>query len=191
MAIEIPKLSYPPSALAPYLSSDSVHIHLALHQDSARSLNSLLESTQTPVGSLEKLVRSSQGRMFELAAEVANQSLYWANLSAPSNQRPPTDLAALISKNYQDLAQFQRAFECAAMTLIQPGWVWLVQRPGGQLGIITTYLNNTPLTGDDRPLLVCDLWEHAYYMDYQHERGRYLQGFWQIVNWEVVAGRLR
>ncbi len=197
MPIELPPLPFPASALQPQLSAQQVELHHGLHQRAcvdavnARIAGTEWEGTEEQPADLARIVRESQGSLFELASQAWNQAFYWHCLRSRSGGTEPLGtLAERIRRQFGDVARLGQAFCEAGRALFGAGWVWLVALPDGRLAIQTTHNAGSPLTGDAIPLLACSVWEHAYYFDYQNDRGRYLDAFWQRVNWEFVENQL-
>lgn len=191
MPIELPALPYSRAALEPFLSSATLDLHHDHHERGyIDRVNAGIEGTEFAELSLEDIVRRAQGRLFEDAAQAWNHAFYWQGLRSRGGGDPGGDLAELIAQSFGNAARLREEFNRQAMATFGSGWTWLVQRPDGSLGVVVTRNAATPLTGSDRPLLTCDLWEHAYYLDHQNERARYLEGFWKHVNWDFVARNL-
>lgn len=192
MPIELPALPYPHAALEPHLSAKTVELH---HHEHHRAyldqLNTQIQGTPFAELSLEQIIARAQGSLFEQAALVWSHNLYWQCLRPRGGGEPGGKLATLIAQGFGDFAHFRQAFNRAALALFGSGWVWLVQRPDGSLALVSTPNASTPLAGRDTPLLACDLWEHAYYLDHYNDRSQYLEAFWKLVNWDFVANRLR
>ncbi|WP_024869848.1 superoxide dismutase [Pseudoxanthomonas suwonensis] len=191
MPIELPDLPFAPAALEPHLSADTLQAHLACHRACVEELQQRLAGSGLDGLELEDLVRRGRGRLAGLAAEAWNHGFFWACLSPRGGGDPSGRLADLVSRQYGDAARFREEFNRVALGLSGPGWTWLVQRPDGSLGIVATRGASTPLTGTDTPLLACDLWEHAYWLDRQDEKAAYLDAFWKVVDWPAAATRLR
>ncbi len=128
--------------------------------------------------------------MFNNAAQVWNHSFYWQWLSPNGGGEPTGKLADAINAAFGSFAQFKEQFTNTALTTFGSGWAWLVQRADGSLGLVSTSNAATPLTGTDRALLTCDVWEHAYYVDYRNARAKYVEAFWNLVNWDHVAAQM-
>lgn len=141
--------------------------------------------------SLEDIVRKSSGGIFNNAAQVWNHTFYWHSLSPNGGGEPTGRLAEAIAKSFGSFAAFKDEFTKVALGTFGSGWAWLVERPDGSLGIVSTSNAATPLTGPDRPLLTCDVWEHAYYVDYRNARAKYVEAFWSLVNWDFATSQLR
>jgi superoxide dismutase, Fe-Mn family len=192
MAIELPALPWPRAALEPHISAATLDLHHGVHHQAyVEAANRLLDGSGLEELKLEDIVRRARGRLFEQAAQAWNHGFYWACLSPRGGGEPGGRLAELLARQYGDYARFREEFSRMALGLFGSGWVWLVQRPDGSPGIVATRGAATPLTGADVPLLACDVWEHAYYLDRQNSRADYLEAFWKVVDWEAVAGRLR
>lgn len=192
MAIELPPLPYARDALEPHISAETIDFHYGKHhQTYVTNLNNQIKGTELEDASLETIVRKSQGGMFNNAAQVWNHNFYWLCLSPNGGGAPSGKLAEAIDKAFGSFDAFKEEFTKLSIGTFGSGWGWLVQRPDGALGLVSTSNAGTPITGDDTPLLTCDVWEHAYYIDYRNARPKYLEHFWNLVNWEFVASRLK
>ena len=192
MPVELPDLPYPRDALQPHLTAATLDLHHGRHQRAyVDAVNARIAGTELEDLPLEDIVRNSQGSLFEAAAQAWNHAFYWQCLHPRAGCEPHGALAEHIARQFGDTQKLREEFNRAASALPGSGWAWLVQHPDGRLAIVTTRNANTPLTGDGTPLLACDLWEHAYYTDFQNDRGRYLQSFWKLVNWDFVGTQLR
>ena len=192
MAIELPALPYDRTALEPHISGETIDFHYGKHHKTyVDNLNKLIEGTEFADASLEEIVRKSQGGMFNNAAQVWNHTFYWNCLKPNGGGEPTGKLAELINKTFGDFAKFKEEITKTAIGTYGSGWGWLVQRPDGSLALVSTSNAATPLTGEDKPLLTIDVWEHAYYIDYRNARPKYVESFWALVNWDFVAGNLR
>jgi len=192
MPIELPPLPYDRSALQPHLSADTLdHHHGKHHRGYVDRLNELIAGTEFEDLPLEDIVRRAQGGMFNQAAQVWNHNFYWQCLRPRGGGEPGGRLAEKISQAFGDAAHLRSEFNRIAMATFGSGWTWLVQRGDGGLAVVTTSNASTPLTGEDVPLLTCDVWEHAYYIDYRNARAQYLDAFWKLVNWDFAAAQLR
>ena len=191
MAFELPPLPYDRSALEPHISAETIDFHYGKHhQTYVTNLNKLVEGTEFASMDLETVVRKSQGGMFNNAAQVWNHTFYWNCLKPDGGGEPGGRLGEAITKAFGSFAAFKEQFTATAIGTFGSGWAWLVQRPDGSLALVSTPNAATPLTGSDTPLLTCDVWEHAYYIDYRNARPKYVEAFWNLVNWEFVAGRM-
>ena len=141
---------------------------------------------------LEKIITTAgAGAIFNNAAQHWNHSFYWKSMKPGNGSKPSGKLATAITQAFGGVDQFKKAFNDAADNLFGSGWAWLVQKPDGSLAVDKTPGAENPLTRNERPLLTCDVWEHAYYIDYRNARPDYVEAFWNIINWEFVAGNLK
>ncbi|HYG06925.1 MAG TPA: Fe-Mn family superoxide dismutase [Stenotrophomonas sp.] len=192
MPIELSPLPYDRAALAPHLSAETLDFHHGKHQRAyVERLNELIAGTEFADLTLEDIVRRAQGSVFNQAAQVWNHEFYWQCLRPRGGAEPGGTLGEKIAQAFGDFAHFRDEFNRRALATFGSGWTWLVQRSDGGLAVVSTSNASTPLTGEDTPLLACDLWEHAYYIDYRNGRAQYLEAFWKLVNWDFVASRLR
>ncbi|MBW7930459.1 MAG: superoxide dismutase [Fe] [Gammaproteobacteria bacterium] len=192
MAIELPPLPYAKNALEPHISAETLEFHYGKHHQAyVTNLNKAIEGTELANAALEDIVKKSSGGVFNNAAQVWNHSFYWKSLSPNGGGAPTGKLAAAIDKAFGSCDKFKEEFSKAAAGNFGSGWTWLVQHPDGSLGIVNTSNAATPITGSDHPLLTVDVWEHAYYIDYRNARPKYLEAYWNLVNWEFAAANLR
>ena len=192
MAIELPALPYDRTALEPHLSGETIDFHYGKHHQAyVDNLNNMIEGTEFADQPLEDIIRKAQGAMFNNAAQVWNHTFYWNCLSPNGGGEPGGKLADAIGKAFGDFAKFKDEFSKVSVGTFGSGWGWLVQRPDGSLALVSTSNAGTPLTGDDTPLLTCDVWEHAYYIDYRNARPKYVESFWNLVNWDFVASNMK
>ena len=192
MAIELPALPYDRAALEPHISGETIDYHYGKHHKAyVDNLNKMIEGTQFADMQLEDIIRKAQGAMFNNAAQVWNHTFYWNCLRANGGGEPTGKVAEAIAKAFGDFAKFKEQFSDTAVKTFGSGWAWLVQRPDGGLAIVSTPNAATPLTGEDTALLTCDVWEHAYYIDYRNARPKYVEAFWNLVNWDFVASNMR
>ena len=191
MAIELPALPWARDALAPNISAETIDYHYGKHhQTYVTNLNNLIKGTEFENLDLVAIVKKSQGGMFNNAAQVWNHTFYWNSLSPKGGGEPSGKLADAIKKAFGGFAQFKEEFTKTAVGTFGSGWAWLVQRADGGLALGSTSNAATPITGTDRPLLTCDVWEHAYYIDYRNARPKYIEGFWNLANWEFAASQM-
>jgi len=184
----LPALPYSSDALAPHMSKETFEYHHAKHHQAyVTNLNNLIKGTEFEPMGLEDIVRKSAGGVFNNAAQVWNHTYYWHCLSPQGGGAPGGELAKAIDAAFGSFESFHQQFSDKAVTLFGSGWAWLVKKPDGKLAIVQTGNAETPLTGADVPLLTCDVWEHAYYIDYRNARPKYLEAFWQLVNWDFVG----
>jgi Fe-Mn family superoxide dismutase len=192
MAIELPALPYARDALAPHISAETIDYHYGKHHQAyVTNLNNLIKGTEFEAMDLVSIVRKAQGGMFNNAAQIWNHTFYWNSLSPKGGGEPSGKLADAIKKAFGGFAQFKDDFSKLAAGTFGSGWAWLVQRTDGSLGIVSTSNAATPITGSDTPLLTCDVWEHAYYIDYRNARPKYVEAFWNLVNWEFAASQMK
>jgi Fe-Mn family superoxide dismutase len=191
MAIELPALPYARDALAPHISAETIDYHYGKHHQAyVTNLNNLIKGTEFENMDLVAIIKKSQGGMFNNAAQVWNHTFYWNSLSPKGGGEPTGKLADAIKKTFGSFAQFKEDFNKAAVGTFGSGWAWLVQRADGGLGLVSTSNAATPITGSDRPLLTCDVWEHAYYIDYRNARPKYVEAFWNLAHWEFAAAQM-
>ncbi|KEI72601.1 superoxide dismutase [Fe] [Endozoicomonas elysicola] len=188
MAFQLPELPYERDALEPHISKETLDYHYGKHHNTyVVKLNGLVEGTELENKSLEEIIKTSEGGIFNNAAQVWNHTFYWNCLSPNGGGKPSGELAAAIDKAFGSFDEFVAKFSDMAVNNFGSSWTWLVKNTDGSLEIVNTSNAGTPITGDQKPLLTCDLWEHAYYIDYRNVRPDYLKGFWALVNWEFVA----
>jgi len=188
MEHQLPALPYSMDALAPHISAETLDFHYGKHhQTYVTNLNKLIPGTEFENMSLEEIVKKSSGGIFNNAAQVWNHTFYWNCLSPNGGGEPTGALAEAINRDFGSFAEFKEKFSQNAITTFGSGWGWLVKKSDGTLALASTSNAATPLTGEDKALLTCDVWEHAYYIDYRNARPKYLEAFWNLVNWEFVA----
>ncbi len=191
MAIDLPALPYDRTALEPHISAETIDFHYSKHhQTYVTNLNNQIKGTDFENADLETIVKSSSGGVFNNAAQVWNHTFYWNCLSPNGGGEPTGKLAEAINAAFGSFAAFKEQFTNTALTTFGSGWAWLVQRPDGSLALVSTSNAATPLTGSDTALLTCDVWEHAYYIDYRNARAKYVEAFWNLVDWSAVAARM-
>jgi superoxide dismutase, Fe-Mn family len=191
MAIELPPLPYDKNALEPHISAETLEFHYGKHHKAyVDKLNAAIEGTELADATLEDIVRKSSGGMFNNAAQAWNHTFYWNSMGPNGGGEPSGKLAEAINKAFGSLDKFKEAFSTSAAGNFGSGWTWLVQRPDGALAIVNTSNAATPITGNDTPLLTMDVWEHAYYIDYRNARPKYIEAFWNLVNWEFAAANM-
>ena len=184
----LPPLPYAIDALAPHISKETLEFHYGKHhQTYVTNLNNLIKGTEFDAMSLEDIVRKSTGGMFNNAAQIWNHTFYWNSLSPKGGGQPAGALAAAINAKWGSFDAFKDAFTKSAVGNFGSSWTWLVKKADGSLDIVNTSNAATPVTGADRPLLTCDLWEHAYYIDYRNRRPDYMAAFWSLINWDFAA----
>lgn len=190
MAITLPELPYAMDALEPRISKETLEYHYGKHHNAyVVNLNKFIEADSALQGkTLEEIVQSSEGGVFNNAAQVWNHTFYWNSLSPNGGGEPTGDLAAAIDAAFGSFAEFQAKFTASAAGNFGSGWTWLVKNASGALEIVNTANAGTVITEEGlTPLMTCDVWEHAYYIDYRNARPEYLKNFWELVNWEFAA----
>jgi Fe-Mn family superoxide dismutase len=191
MAIQLPPLKYARDALAPHISAETIDFHYGKHhQTYVDNLNKLIKDTPMDQLDLVDIVKQSSGGVFNNAAQVWNHTFYWDGLSPNGGGAPGGKLAAAIDASFGSFEAFKEKFTQTALTTFGSGWAWLVQKADGSLALVSTSNAATPLTGEDTALLTCDVWEHAYYVDYRNARAKYVEAFWNLVDWAAVEARM-
>jgi len=191
MAFELPDLPFADDALAPHISAEPLAYHHGKHHKAyVDNLNRLIAGTSWAESSLEEMIEGAEGGIFNNAAQVWNHTFYWACLSPTGGGEPSAPLSARIDAAFGSFESFQEKFTQAALTQFGSGWAWLVIQPSGQLAITSTGNADNPIRIGEQPVLTCDVWEHAYYIDYRNARPEYLKHFWEIVNWDFVGSNL-
>ncbi|MFW8566344.1 superoxide dismutase [Fe] [Orrella sp. 11846] len=191
MAHTLPPLPYAMDALAPHISKETLEYHYGKHHQAyVTNLNNLIGGTEFENASLEDIVKKSSGGVFNNAAQVWNHTFYWNSLSPQGGGEPTGELLKAIEAKWGSVQAFKDAFNQSAAGNFGSGWTWLVKKPNGELDIVNTSNAATPLTTEDKALLTCDVWEHAYYIDYRNARPQYLETFWKLVNWQFAADNL-
>lgn len=192
MAFELPALPYAINALEPHISQETLEYHHGKHHNTyVVNLNNLVPGTEFEGKSLEEIIKTSNGGIFNNAAQIWNHTFYWHCLSPNGGGEPTGALADTINKAFGSFAEFKDAFTKSAIGNFGSSWTWLVKKADGSLAIVNTSNAGCPLTeAGTTPLLTVDLWEHAYYIDFRNLRPKYMETFWTLVNWEFVAKNL-
>ena len=191
MEHKLPELPYAKEALAPNISAETLEYHYGKHHKTyVDNLNKLISGTEFEKMSLEEIIKKASGGVFNNAAQIWNHTFYWNCLSPKGGGEPSGAVATAVTKNFGSFAQFKEKFTSAAVTLFGSGWAWLVENPDGSLVIEATSNAGNPLKDGKKPLLTCDVWEHAYYIDYRNARAKYVESFWNLVNWDFVDKNL-
>lgn len=191
MAFELPALPYAKNALEPHISEETLEYHYGKHHNTyVVNLNNLIAGTDFENQSLEDIIKNSDGGIFNNAAQIWNHTFYWNCLSPNGGGEPTGALADAINAKFGSFEQFKKDFSDACVTNFGSGWTWLVKNGSGKLEIVKTSNAGCPLTDSLTPLLTCDVWEHAYYIDYRNARPSYVEAFWNLVNWDFVASNL-
>ncbi len=189
MAFTLPELPFPKDALAPHISAETLDFHHGKHHQAyVTKLNELVAADAALGGkSLEDLVRSSSGPLFNQAAQVWNHTFYWHSMKPGGGGEPTGAVAEAINKSFGSFSTFKEKFTAAAIGQFGSGWAWLVKNGSGALEIVQTSNAGCPLTEGKSPILTCDVWEHAYYVDYRNARAKYVEAWWNLVNWDHAA----
>jgi Fe-Mn family superoxide dismutase len=193
MAFELPKLPFAKNALAPHISEETLEYHYGKHHAAyVNNLNQLVQGTKFADMPLDEIVKTAgPGGLFNNAAQHWNHSFYWNGMMPKGGGSPSGALATAINRDFKSFDEFVKQFSAAAVGQFGSGWAWLVQKSDGSLGIEKTANADNPLTAGQRPLLVCDVWEHAYYIDYRNARAKYVEAFWNLVNWQFAASNMK
>lgn len=188
MTHELPKLPYAMDALQPYISKETLEYHYSKHHQAyVTNLNNLIKNTEFENMSLDDTILKSTGGIFNNAAQVWNHTFYWHCMTPNSSKQPSGKLAEAINKTFGSFDEFKKLFSQTAISTFGSGWGWLVKNADGSLEIISTSNAGTPMQQKKKALLTCDVWEHAYYIDYRNMRPTYVEKFWELVNWDFVA----
>ena len=192
MSIELPSLPYAQDALEPHISKETLEFHYGKHHNTyVVKLNGLIDGTADADKSLEDIIKSSSGGVFNNAAQIWNHTFYWNSLSPNGGGEPSGAVADAINSAFGSFEEFKAKFTDSAVNNFGSGWTWLVKNADGSLAIVNTSNAATPLTDEGvTPLLTVDVWEHAYYIDYRNVRPTYMEAFWKLVNWEFVAANM-
>jgi Fe-Mn family superoxide dismutase len=192
MKHELPPLPYPVDALQPHISKETLEFHHGKHHRAyVTKLNELIVGTEFESASLEDIVRRSSGPIFNNAAQVWNHTFFWNCLSPKGGGEPSGAVAEQIRTAFGSFEEFKTKFSAAAVGQFGSGWGWLVKGADGKLAVKSTSNADTPLKTGETALLTCDVWEHAYYIDYRNVRADFVAAFWKLVNWEFVAKNLQ
>lgn len=190
MAFTLPELPYSKDALQPHISAETLEYHYGKHHKAyLDKLNAAVEGSPNAEKSLEDIIKSSEGGLFNNAAQVWNHTFYWNCLSPNGGGAPTGAVADAINGTFGDFETFKTKFTECALTTFGSGWAWLV-KDGSKLDIVSTSNAGTPMTDGKTALLTCDVWEHAYYVDYRNARPKYVDAFWNLVNWDHVVKNL-
>ena len=191
MAFELPALPYPKDGLSPHISAETLDYHYGKHHATyVTNLNNLVPGTEFEGKSLEEIIKKASGGIFNNAAQVWNHSFYWNCLAPNGGGEPTGKVAEAINQAFGSFAAFKEKFTATSVGTFGSGWGWLVKKADGSLAITSTSNAGNPMTSGDKPLLTCDVWEHAYYIDYRNARPKYVEAFWNLVNWDFVASNL-
>jgi superoxide dismutase, Fe-Mn family len=191
MAFELPALPYAQDALAPHISAETLEYHYGKHHKTyVDKLNGLIPGTEYEGKSLEEIIKTSSGGVFNNAAQVWNHTFYWNCLSPNGGGAATGAVAEAINKAFGSFDKFKEEFTNSAINNFGSAWTWLVKKADGSVAIVNTSNAQTPLTDSSvKAILTVDVWEHAYYIDYRNSRPNYLNAFWSLVNWEFVNAK--
>lgn len=191
MALILSELPYPRAALEPHMSRETLNFHYGKHHKTyVDKANELIKDTKFETMPIEEIIRKSSGKVFNNVAQAWNHAFFWQCLT-PRQTPPGAKLSEMLEQQFGGLEKFKQQFAEAGVNVFGSGWVWLVRKTNGSLAIVAKQGAGNPLTSGQQPLLACDVWEHAYYIDYRNARPEYLERFWRLVNWEFVAQNLQ
>ncbi|MBW6497132.1 MAG: superoxide dismutase [Bacteroidales bacterium] len=191
MTHALPQLPYDPNALEPVISAKTIEFHYGKHHQAyVNNLNKLLPGSPFESASLEDIIKKAEGGIFNNAAQVWNHTFYWESFSPKGGGEPKGKLMEAIEEAFGNFSRFKEEFSQAAATLFGSGWAWLVKNQDGKLEIVKESNAGNPMRNGKKPLLTCDVWEHAYYLDYQNRRPDYIESFWKLIDWEKVEKRM-
>jgi len=190
MKFSLPELPYAHNALEPVITEKTIAFHYGKHHLTyVNNLNGLVEGTEFADADLETIVKKSEGPIFNNAAQIWNHNFYFLSLTPTKGTAPSAKLAKAIDEAFGSFDEFKKQFGQAAITVFGSGWAWLVKDSEGKLSIVKESNAGNPLTRGFIPLLTFDVWEHAYYIDYQNRRADYVAALWDLVNWDAVSER--
>jgi Fe-Mn family superoxide dismutase len=183
----LPPLPYAMDALAPHISKETLEYHYGKHhQTYVTNLNNLIKGTEFENMSLEEIIVKSSGGVFNNAAQVWNHTFYWNGMKPNGGGAPSGAVADAINAKWGSFDKFKEEFQKSAVGNFGSGWTWLVKKTDGSVDIVNTSNAGTPLTTENKALLTVDVWEHAYYIDYRNARPKFVESWWNIVNWDFV-----
>ena len=183
----LPPLPYAKDALQPHISAETLEYHYGKHHATyVTNLNNLIKGTEFENMSLEEIVKKSSGGIFNNSAQVWNHTFFWNCMSPNGGGAPTGPVADAINAKWGSFDKFKEEFTKSSLGNFGSGWTWLVQKADGGVDIVNTSNAHTPLASDDKALLTCDVWEHAYYIDYRNARAKFVESWWNLVNWEFV-----
>ena len=193
MTFTLPELPYAKDALAPHISKETLDYHYDKHHNTyVTKLNDLVKGTQFESATLEDIIKKANtGAIFNNAAQVWNHTFYWNGLSPQGGGAPTGNIADAINRDFGSWDEFKTKFTTAAATLFGSGWAWLTQNKDGKLEITQESNAGNPMTSGQTPLLTCDVWEHAYYVDQRNARPKYIESWWNLVNWDFVNKNMK
>lgn len=191
MIFELPKLPYDLNALEPFISQKTLEFHYGKHHQAyVNNLNNLIPGTEFENASLEDIIKKANAGIFNNGAQVWNHTFYWNCMKPNGGGEPSGNLLDAINKYFGSYENFKQKFSTSAATLFGAGWAWLIKKEDGSLDIVQESNAGNPLRNGLTPLMTCDVWEHAYYLDQQNKRPDYISAFWNVVDWDVIGSRL-
>ncbi len=191
MAFSLPELPYSRDALEPHMSKETLDYHYGKHHKAyVDKANGMIEGTGFEKAPLEQVVREASGGLFNQTAQIWNHTFFWHSLSPNGGGNPGAELTKELEKNFGSVDGFKEKFTQAAAGIFGSGWAWLVKNADGSLEVVTTPNAGNPMTSGQTPLLTCDMWEHAFYIDYRNVKADYLKAFWSLANWANVEESL-
>lgn len=190
MNFSLPILPYAPNALEPIISENTINFHYGKHhQTYIHNLNKLIVGTEFENADLETIIRNSNGAIFNNAAQIWNHTFYFEALTPNKGTKPSMELSIAINDAFGSFDAFKEEFATSALAVFGSGWAWLAKQANGKLEILKESNAGNPLTSGKIPILTFDVWEHAYYIDYQNRRADYISALWDVIDWDVVSAR--
>jgi Fe-Mn family superoxide dismutase len=187
----LPPLPFAKDALQPHISAETLEYHYGKHHQAyVTNLNNLIKGTEFENLPLEEIIKKSSGGIFNNSAQVWNHTFFWNCMSPNGGGAPTGAVADAINAKWGSFDKFKEEFSKSAVGNFGSGWTWLVKKADGGVDIVNTSNAQTPLTTADKPLLTCDVWEHAYYIDYRNARPKFVESWWNLINWEFVNQNL-
>lgn len=183
----LPPLPYAKDALQPTMSAETLEFHYGKHHQAyVTNLNNLIKGTEFENLSLEEIIKKSQGGIFNNSAQVWNHTFFWNCMKPNGGGAPTGPVLEAINAKWGSFDKFKEEFQKSAVSNFGSGWTWLVKKADGTVDIVNTSNAGTPLTTENKALLTVDVWEHAYYIDYRNARPKFVESWWNIVNWDFV-----
>ncbi|HDZ40486.1 MAG TPA: superoxide dismutase [Bacteroidetes bacterium] len=190
MTHHLPKLPFERDALKPYISEETIEYHYGKHHQAyVDKLNALIPGTKFEDADLVTIIKNADGGIFNNAAQVWNHTFYFEGFSGSGRREPAGELAEAVKASFGSFEKFKEDFGNAAVSLFGSGWAWLVKNNNGSLSILQKSNAENPVRNGLKPVLTCDVWEHAYYIDYRNKRPDYIKSFWEIIDWDIIASR--
>lgn len=187
MAFELPPLPYSMDALAPHFSEETLQYHYGKHHKAyVDNLNKLIAGTEMEQKSLEDIIKHSTGTIFNNAAQIWNHTFFWHSISPNGGKTPSGEMLEIIENSFGSYDKFKELFAQKAISQFGSGWAWLIKNANNKLEIISTSNADTPVREGQIPLITCDVWEHAYYIDYRNQRPVYVEHFFELINWDFA-----